>query len=113
MTIDELKQAIEAKKAEIKAKQNEIDNFEINPCDFEEEYCEMLNEDGLVKVAGLSFDADQIIRELDPTAYRCGLNDFVDGIDKEDVEEYQKLLEELEELENELSDLETELEEES
>lgn len=106
-----MKKEIEELKAKIKAKQAEIDNFEIDPDDYENEYCEMLNEEGPVKVAGLTFEADQIIRELDPTAYRCGLLDYVDGIEKSDVQEYQDLEEELEELESELTDLENELEE--
>jgi DNA repair exonuclease SbcCD ATPase subunit len=106
-----LQEKIDSKKAEIKAKQDEIDSFEINPDDFENEYCEMLNCDGPIKVAGLTFEADQIIRELDPTAYRCGLNDYVDGIDKADCKAYQELEEELEALEDELTDLENQLEE--
>lgn len=107
----ELQDKINNVKELIKAKQNEIDSFEIDPDDFENEYCEMLNEGGPVKVAGLTFEADQIIRDLDPTAYRCGLVDYVDGIDKSEVKEYQRLEEELEELENELTDLENQLEE--
>ena len=101
-----MKKEIEELKAKIKAKQAEIDNFEIDPDDYENEYCEMLNEEGPVKVAGLTFEADQIIRELDPTAYRCGLVDYVDGIEKSDVKEYQELEEELEELENQLEEME-------
>ncbi len=95
----------------IKAKQNKIDSFEIDPDDFIEQYEESLNSEGEVKVAGLTFYPADIIKELDPTAYRCGLNDYVDGIDKAEVKEYQQLEEELEELENELTDLENELEE--
>ena len=105
-----MKKEIEELKAKIKAKQAEIDNYEIDPDDYENEYCEMLNEEGPVKVAGLTFEADQIIRELDPTAYRCGLVDYVDGIEKSDVKEYQELEEELAALEDELTDLENELE---
>lgn len=108
--MENLQEKIDNVKGLIKAKQAEIDNFEIDVDDFENEYCEALDCDGPVKVAGLTFEASQIIRELDPTAYRCGLNDYVDGIDKTDVKAYQELEEELEELENELSDLEEELE---
>jgi hypothetical protein len=94
----------------IKAKQNEIDSFEIDPDDFIEQYEEALNSEGEVKVAGLTFYPADIIKELDPTAYRCGLNDYVDGIAKAEVKEYRQLEEELEELEDELTDLENELE---
>ena len=101
-----MKKEIEELKAKIKAKQAEIDNFEIDPDDYENEYCEMLNEEGPVKVAGLTFEADQIIRELDPTTYRCGLVDYVDSIDKTELTEYIELEEELEELENQLEEME-------
>jgi DNA repair exonuclease SbcCD ATPase subunit len=108
--MENLQAKIEEVKRQIKSKQSEIDNFEIDQDEFEDQYCEMLDYEGPVKVAGLTFDASAIIREMDPTAYRCGLNDYVDGIDKSDIKEYQELEEELEELENELSDLEEELE---
>jgi len=94
----------------IKAKQKELDNFEIDPDEYEDEYCEALDAEGDVYVGGLTFSPSQIIRELDPTAYRCGLIDFVDGMDIEEVPEYKELQEELEELEAELEELEAELE---
>ena len=106
MNTDELKKAIEEKKAEIEEKQKEIDNFEIDPDDYTEQYDDFLNEEGTVRVAGLEFDPAQIVKELDPTAYRCGLVDYVDGIEKSDVKEYQELEEELEELENQLEEME-------
>jgi len=47
--------------------------------DAEERYDSLLDDDGAVEVAGLPFDPSRILRELDPTAYRCGLLDFIDG----------------------------------
>jgi predicted nucleic acid-binding Zn-ribbon protein len=112
MNIDELSKAIEAKKEEIKAKQNEIDSFEIDVDDYVEQYEAMINETNeTVKIGSLEYDPAYTLKEVDPTAYRCGLLDYVDGIEKSDVQEYQDLEEELEELENELTDLENELEE--
>jgi predicted ribosome quality control (RQC) complex YloA/Tae2 family protein len=102
---------LEELKAAIVEKKREIDTFELDVDDYEDQYCECLDEEGPVKVAGLTFDVSTIIRELDPTAYRCGLNDYVDSIEKEETEEYKKLEEELEELESELSDIKEELEE--
>jgi DNA repair exonuclease SbcCD ATPase subunit len=108
--MENLKEKIENVKGLIKSKQAEIDNFEIDQDDFIEQYEDALNSEGEVKVCGMTFYPADIIKELDPTAYRCGLNDYVDGIDKNEVKAYQELEEELEELENELSDLEEELE---
>lgn len=106
----ELEKAIEIKKAEIAAKEKEIDNFELDNDDYEESYKESLDSEGPVNVAGMQFDASRIIEELDPTAYRCGLVDYVDGLEKDDDPKYKELEEELETLEDELADLEVELE---
>ena len=111
MNIDELKKAIEVKKAEVAVKQKEIDNFDIDPDDYAEQYDDILNAEGDINVAGLTFSPAQIVKELDHTAYRCGLNDYVDSIDKTELTEYMDLEEELETLEDELTDLENELEE--
>ena len=110
MNKSELESAIEAKKAEIKAKQKELDNFEIDPYEHEEEYCESIDEMGEVFIGSLTYQASMVLKEVDPTAYRCGLVDFVDSLDVSDDPAYKELEEELETLEDELSDLETDLE---
>ena len=69
-----MKKEIEELKAKIEAKKKELDNFEIDPDDYTEQYDDFLNEEGTVRVAGLEFDPAQIVKELDPTAYRCGLS---------------------------------------
>lgn len=52
-----------------------------------DQYDELLDSDGDVPVAGVSFSPSRILRELDPIAYRCGLFDFIDseGIDSDDL----------------------------
>lgn len=54
----------------------------------EESFDALLDEAGTVEIAGISFDRSRILREIDPTAYRCGLHDFIDaeGIDSDDLE---------------------------
>ena len=47
----------------------------------EERFDEMLNSEGEVNVAGLTFMPSQIWREMDPTAHRCGVNDYANGED--------------------------------
>ena len=43
----------------------------------EDDYCDMLNECyGEVKLGSFAWDADYVLRELDPIAYRCGFNDY-------------------------------------
>jgi hypothetical protein len=97
------RQEIEIRIAEI---EDELKYFEIDPEDYEDEYREVLNEEGDVRIGDLAFEPARIVEELDPIAYRCGLNDFVDGLEVEDDPRYQELVEELEELKDELEDIE-------
>jgi hypothetical protein len=94
-------------KEELEAKRKALDNFELDPDDFTDQYDEMLREvDGDIKIGGCTYDAPTVLKEIDPTAYCCGLNDYVDSIDITDTEGYKAIEEEIEELENELNDLE-------
>ena len=45
-------------------------------------YIDALNSDndGLVTIAGIEFLASDILKNCDPVAYRCGLNDYLDCI---------------------------------
>ena len=52
----------------------------IDGADFEEAYEEMLTDVyGDVTICGYNYDAGYALKEIDPTAYRCGMNDFADG----------------------------------
>ena len=109
-------QQIEAKIAELtqqaKALQNQIDNFELDPDDYVEQYEEMLDE---VNGDFLGMDASYILKGMDPVAYRCGLLDYLDGLDQDeekmDNDDYAELIEELEEIESKIEELEAELSE--
>jgi DNA repair ATPase RecN len=112
MNKSELKKQLAEVKELIKTKEKEIDSFEIDRDKHVEQYRDMIDEiSGVVKIGNLEYTASRVLEEIDPTAYRCGLNDYVDGLEKEDDEDYKKLTEELEELESQLEDLENELEE--
>jgi len=86
--------------------EEELRYFEIDPEDYEEQYDDFLNDNGEVDILGMKFDPARVLKELDPIAYRVGLNDYVDGLDVEDDPKYQELVEELEELKNELENTE-------
>ncbi len=107
----ELGKAIEETKAQIAAKEKEMENFEIDPDDYEDEYTNFIDGEGEVNIMGMKYQASYVLREVDPTAYRCGLVDYVDGIDKEETKAYKDLEEELENLSDELESLESDLEE--
>ena len=103
--------AIRKIQAQIKDKQTQQNNIECDPDDLADQFDECLDEAGSIKVAGCTFYPSQILKECDPVAYRCGLNDFADSeFDKEDTEEYQSLQEEIYQLESDIEDLESEIE---
>lgn len=92
---------------------------ELRPVDREAAFDESLDSEGEVNVAGLTFLPSQIWKEMDPTAYRCGVNDYADSMGwvEIDGETYnQREVEEIveafkDELNSELEALEAELEE--
>lgn len=92
--------------AAIEQLNNKIENFEIDPDDYESDYNDVLDEGGAVVVGGCEFFPSMILRELDPIAYRCGLNDYVDSIDLSDDANYCDLCDDLADLEAELEEVE-------
>ena len=116
MTTQEIKQKIEQINEQIKTLENVIkehqhnmDRFELDPDDFSDAYADMLDD---VHGDFLGYLASHILKEVDPTAYRCGLLDYVDGLDQDyekmKDDNYSDWAEQKEEAENELSDLENE-----
>ena len=103
--------AISKLKAQIKNKETQQNEIECDPDDFADLFDECLDEASSIKVAGCTFYSSQILKECDPVAYRCGLNDFADSqFDKEETEEYKALQEEIDQLESDIGDLESEIE---
>ena len=117
-TLEMLKTEIAQTEALIKDLQKEIDNFELDPSEFESQFIDLLDEE-TVRVVGISFTPSSILQELDPIAYNCELTYYVNNLDLSESAEYRGLetdLEsadyKLENLEIDLEDLENELEDE-
>jgi hypothetical protein len=57
-------------------------------------YDMMLDEEREVMVAGLQFWPSEILRRLDPIAYRTGLNDYLDalGVDSDEFDSVEDLI---------------------
>lgn len=79
---------------------------ELTPVDTEEHYAAALDDIyPVVEIGGLTFDPSRIVKELDPTAFRCGMNDYLDGDESLEyvaddwyrADEVQKLRDEIEE----------------
>ena len=116
-SIELLRATIEMKEHEILKMQALIANkekqqsqIELDPVDFADQFNDMLDESGTVEAGGYSFYPSRILEELDPVAYRCGLNDFIDSLDVEDSDEYKALQTEIDQLQSDIEDLESEIE---
>ena len=107
--MENLNYLLTTKNEELREKQEQLENFEIDPDDYEDQYCDFLDEFETVKIGNLEYSPSLVLKEVDPTAYRCGLLDYVDSIDKTDSEEYKELEDEIAELESEIEDLENEI----
>jgi len=57
--------------------------MEITENTLNEWFQEMLDAEGEVSVAGMKFLPSVILMECDPIAYRTGLNDYADSLDKD------------------------------
>lgn len=92
----------------------------LTPLDTEELYANMLDEvypD--CEIAGMTFQTSRALKELDPTAFRCGMVDYIDSLslieiqgdyyEQDAVETERDSL--VDDLESELSDLEDEISE--
>lgn len=96
---------------------------ELKPVDVGRIYDDMLDECYSFKSVGGPFSymsPSRVLREVDPTAYRCGMADYTDGLELIEVSgnnydpaEAQSIKESLiEELQSKLGELEAELSEE-
>lgn len=108
--IAELQRIIGVLEDQKKAKQKELDSFELDPEDYTEQYDSDLDELNEINIGSLTYSASYVLKNIDETAYRCGLNDYVDSLDKEEQKEYKELESELEQIEEELDDAQAEFE---
>jgi predicted nuclease with TOPRIM domain len=106
---NEIENEIETLKETISSKEWDRDNIELDPDDYEEQFCSMMDDEGDVIIWGYTYSPSYALKELDPTAFRCSLNDYVSCLDIEDTKEYKELQEEIESLEENVSNLEDEL----
>ena len=117
-TIELLRAEVEMKQHEIRKMQSQIadkekqqNQIELDPDDYEDQFDEMLDESiPEIEIGCLTYSPSHVLKNVDPTAYRCSLNDFVDSLDVEDTDEYKALQEEIDQLKSDIEDLESEIE---
>ena len=120
-----MKNSIELLRAEVEMKEQEIrkmqaliadkekqqNQIEIDPDDFADQFDESLDESiPEIEIGCLTYSPSHVLKNVDPVAYRCGLNDFVDSLDIEDSDQYKALQEEIDQLQALIEDLESEIE---
>ena len=87
------------------------EQIELDPDDYEDQFDESLDESiPEIEIGCLTYSPSHVLKNVDPTAYRCSLNDFVDSLDVEDSDEYKALQEEIDQLQSDIEDLESEIE---
>ncbi|NCB78512.1 MAG: hypothetical protein EOM41_00670 [Bacilli bacterium] len=113
-----LRATIEMKEHEIRKMQSQIadkekqqSNIELDPDDFADQFDDMLDDSTPeIEIGDLTYSPSHVLKNVDPIAYRCSLNDFVDSLDVEDSDEYKALQEEIDQLQSDIEDLESEIE---
>jgi peptidoglycan hydrolase CwlO-like protein len=104
--MEELKVKLKELQQEVRNKQYEIDNFEIDRYDKEDQFCDMLDE-AYPKLFNML--PSRILRECDPIRYNEELSNYVDSMEVSDEPAYKELEDELEEIEDEISDLQEQI----
>jgi hypothetical protein len=110
MTKLEVNKELYAKRQELAAKEKELENFELDVDDYTDDYDQWLDELYPEINIGVSFDPSYVLKNLDETAYRCGLNDYVNEIDITETQGYKDIQVEIDALQDEINELESELE---
>ena len=121
-----MKNSIELLRAEVEMKEQEIrkmqamiadkekqqEQIELDPDDYEDQFDESLDDSiPEIEIGCLTYSPSHVLKNVDPVAYRCSLNDFVDSqFDASETDEYKALQDEIDQLQSDIEDLENEIE---
>lgn len=105
----DLQDALEIKQDELKELETDRDSIELEESDYETSYQDLINESGDVEIMGMSYNASHVLEEVDPIAYRCGLSDYVNGINIEKTNKYINMQKEIDDLEYDISNMQDDI----
>ena len=109
--VEMIEHEIRKMQSQIADKEKQQEQIELDPDDFADQFDDSLDESiPEIEIGSLTYSPSHVLKNVDPTAYRCSLNDFVDSLDVEDSDEYKALQEEIDQLESDIEDLESEIE---
>ena len=110
-TIIKRQHKIRKMQSQIADKEKQQEQFELDPDDYEDQFDESLDDSiPEIEIGCLTYSPSHVLKNIDPTAYRCSLNDFIDSLDVEDSDEYKALQSEIDQLQSDIEDLESEIE---
>jgi len=107
-TIQQNKIALSILKDRLHDAKHVLENFEIDEADVVEQFEDMMDSDGPVRVWGVKYSPSRIMRELDPSHYRAELERYLDGLDIQLFNE--PLREAVEAIEDEIEALKADME---
>ena len=109
--IDSIESKLSALRLQVSDLESQQEQIELDPDDYEDQFDESLDESiPEIEIGSLTYSPSHVLKNVDPVAYRCSLNDFVDSLDVEDSDEYKTLQSEIDQLKSDIEDLESEIE---
>lgn len=104
-------QEIRKMQALITDKEKQQEQIELDPDDYVTQFDESLDESvPEIEIGSLTYSPSHVLKNVDPVAYRCSLNDFVDSLDVEDSDEYKALQSEIDDIQDEIDQLQSDIE---
>lgn len=101
---------IEEAWSKVNGLKGDLVSFDKSEATSEDKFDDMLDEQDDIEIDGILYNLSNVLKNVDPVAYRTKFNNWVDSLDEESFPEYREIQEELEESEETLADLEDELE---
>ena len=109
--IESIESKLSALRLQVSDLEKQQEQIELDPDNYEDQFDDMLDESiPEIEIGCLTYLPSQVLKAVDPTAYRCGLIDYIDSLDVEDSDEYKELQEEIDQLKSDIEDLESEIE---
>ena len=107
--------SIESKLSDLRLQVSDLElqqgKIELDPDNYEDQFDESLdNSIPEIEIGCLTYSPSHVLKNVDPTAYRCGLNDFVDSLDVEETDEYKALQSEIDDIQDEIDQLQSDIE---
>lgn len=109
--VDSIEFKLYALRLQVYNLEKQQDQIELDPDNYEDQFNESLDESiPEIEIGCLTYLPSHVLKAVDPTAYRCGLTDFVDSLDVEDSEQYKSLQEEIDDIQDEIDQLQSDIE---